>query len=40
MSIDEQETAEGFGFGNETIDRIPCDCGNLTATDLQTTLIP
>lgn len=29
MDLDERETAEGFGFGNETIDRHRCDCGKF-----------
>lgn len=26
MDYDERETAEPFGLGNETIERIPCEC--------------
>ena len=29
MNLDERETAEGFGLGDETIDRIPCECGQM-----------
>ena len=27
MDWDEIETAEPFGFGHETIERVTCDCG-------------
>ena len=30
MDFDERETAEPFGLGKETIERIPCDCGQFT----------
>lgn len=29
MNLDERESAEPFGFGHETIERIPCQCGQF-----------